>query len=108
MELRKVCAIVRADRLGRVEARLQDMRVKGISVSHGMGYGEYMNFWTRGWMVDHATIEIYAEKAKAEEIAAAILETAHTGVEGDGMVAILPVEKIYRIRTKAEATPEEI
>lgn len=94
--------------LGRVEARLLELHVKGISVGHGMGYGEYMNFWTHGWMVPHATIEMYAEATRAEEIATAIVESAHTGVAGDGMVAILPVEKLYRIRTKAEATPEEI
>lgn len=29
-------------------------------------------------------------------------------MEGDGLVAVIPVEKLYRIRTKAEITREEI
>ena len=32
------------------------------------------------------------------------MEVAHTGMEGDGIVAVIPVEKLYRIRTKSEIT----
>ena len=32
----------------------------------------------------------------------AILAGAHTGTVGDGKIFVLPVEKIYRIRTKEE------
>ena len=53
-------------------------------------------------------IEIFAEAARAEEIARAIVEAAHTGSKGDGMIVMMPVEKVLRIRTKAEAGPQEI
>jgi nitrogen regulatory protein P-II 1 len=108
MELRKVTAIVRSDLLDKVEERLQDSHVRGLSVSHVKGYGEYANFFTHNWLVRHARIEIFTEKHRAEEIAKIILEAAHTGGEGDGLVAILPVEKVFRIRTKSEAGPGEI
>lgn len=32
----------------------------------------------------------------------AILSGAHTGAVGDGKIFVLPVEKIYRIRTREE------
>ena len=108
MELRKVNAIIRSDLLEEVEERLKDMLVKGLSVSHVKGYGEYANFLTHDWQVRHARIEIFTEKNRAEQIAQAIIETAHTGMERDGIVVILPVEKVFRIRTKAEAQPDEI
>lgn|SRR5574341_134215 len=108
MQLRKVTAIIRSDSLEAVEERLKQMLVKGLTVTHVKGYGEYANFFSHDWLVRHSRIEIFAEKARAEEIVRAIIETAHTGMEGDGLVAILPVEKIFRIRTKAEAQPEEI
>ncbi|HUU60172.1 MAG TPA: P-II family nitrogen regulator [Phycisphaerae bacterium] len=41
-------------------------------------------------------------------MARAIIETAHTGKAGDGFIAVLPVEKVYRIRRKAEARIDEI
>jgi nitrogen regulatory protein PII len=34
------------------------------------------------------------------------MEAAHTGVPGDGVVAILPVDRLFLIRTKEEATAE--
>jgi nitrogen regulatory protein P-II 1 len=108
MQLRKVTAIIRCDHLEEVEEKLKQMLVKGLSVSHVKGYGEYANFCKRDWQVRHARVEIFAEAARAEEIARAIMETAHTGQEGDGLVVILPVEKLFRVRTKREAQPTEI
>jgi len=108
MELRKVTAIIRTEVLEKVEKRLKEMGVKGITVTRVKGYGEYANFFSRDWLVTHARIEIFTEKAKAEKAAAVIMEAAHSGVPGDGIVVILPVEKIFRIRSQSEASPHEI
>jgi nitrogen regulatory protein P-II 1 len=108
MELRNVVAIIRSDLLDGVEERLQDMGVKGLSVTNVKGFGEYANFLTHNWLVTHSRIEIFTEKARAKEIANVITAAAHTGGPGDGIVVILPVEKVFRIRTKAEAKSEEI
>lgn len=108
MELRKVTAIIRSSVLERVEARLMQLGVKGISVTRVTGYGEYANFLNPDWLVTHARIEIFTSKAQAEEIVAAILETAHVGIPGDGIVVVLPVEKLYRIRSRSEITSDEI
>ncbi len=108
MELRKVTAIIRSSMLKQVEERLQEMNVKGVSVSNVKGYGEYANFFTHDWMVTHSRIEIFTEKSKAEKIARAIMETARTDKSGDGLIAILPIEKLFRIRSGAEAGIDEI
>ena len=108
MELRKVTAIIRSRSLKQVEERLQAMNVKGMSVSNVRGYGEYANFFTHDWQVTHSRIEIFTEKSNAERIVHAIMESAHTGMSGDGIIAILPVEKLFRIRTRAEAVRDDI
>ena len=66
----------------------------------GWGFGEYANFYEPDWLYSHVRIEVFTGKLKADEMTEAIMEAAHTGIEGDGIVAILPVESFYHIRTK--------
>ena len=105
MELRLVVGIIRPRALELVEKRLQQIGVRGLTVIRSRGYGAHANFFARDWLVDQVKLEIYVEHSRAEAVAAAIMETAHTGSEGDGLVAILPVEKVYSIRTRAEEVP---
>jgi len=107
MFYRKVTAIIRSDVLEKVETRLQEFGVRGVSVSKVKGYGEYANLYTRDWFTSHARIEIFTTAEHAEQIAVAIMEAAHLGQAGDGIVAIAPVEKLYRIRSRAEASADE-
>ena len=107
MDIKQIVAIIRRDKLEPVEKKLQHMRVERINVSKVKGYGEYHDFFTRDWMVDEVRIEIFTRNDEVESITAAIMEAAHTGVPGDGIVAIVPVEKFFLIRTRAEATPDE-
>ena len=106
--LRKVTAIVRSDLLERVEGRLQQLGIPGVTVTRVKGYGEYENFFARDWMTEHARIEIFLSQERADEVARAIMDAAHTGIAGDGIVVVLPVESIYRIRTKEVATSDEL
>lgn len=105
--LRKVTAIVRMRVLERVEERLKELRVPGISVTKVKGYGEYANFFRPDWTVEHARIEIFLRRERADEVARAIVDAAHTGDPGDGLVVVLPVESIYRIRSGALSTADE-
>ena len=101
MEFRKINAIIRTNLLEKVERRLQKIGVDGITVTRVKGYGEYANFFTRDWLTTNARIEIFAAKDEVDSIVAAIGESAHTGLAGDGFVAVLPVEKIFTIRTQS-------
>ncbi|MDD2541150.1 MAG: P-II family nitrogen regulator [Desulfuromonadaceae bacterium] len=108
MELKKIVAIVRSQVLGDVEDRLIDMRVKGISVTRVKGYGEYDTFINPDWIFTHARVEIYAELSMVDTIVETIINTAHADLPGDGIVAVCPVERLYRIRSKAQITADEI
>ncbi len=102
MNYRKITAIFRFELLDKVEQKLQELGVKGLSLSKVKGYGEYADFYTKDWFTNHARIELFLEEKDAEVTARAIMDAASLDMEGDGIVAILPVEKLYRIRTKDE------
>lgn len=110
MEFRKVTAIIKSEVLEKVEQGLRDIGIQGISVTKVKGFGEYANFYSRDWMVSvsHVRIEIFTEKAKVKAIVNAILEAAHLGLPGDGIVVVVPVEQIFRVRTKSVVAAGEI
>ena len=108
MDLAMVIAIVHPSALEAIEKKLRELRVRGITVSKVEGYGEYANFFSDDWLVDRVKLEIFAAQHDAETIADAIAQTAHTDVPGSGIVAILPVQKVVSIRTRAAAFPDRL
>ena len=101
MEFRKVVAIIRQEKLEAVEEALNRLGIPGISVTKVKGYGDYANFYARDWLVSHSRVEIFTSEEKAADIVTCILDAASVGLPGDGLVAVLPVEQIYRIRDHA-------
>lgn len=106
MNFVKIVSIIRPELLGKVEDKLKELNVPGVSVSHVKGYGEYANFFRHDRMVEHIQVEVFIGKGRATEIAEQVMEAAHTGGEGDGIVAIIPVETVYHIRTKQKCGDE--
>jgi len=108
MELRLVVAIIRTHALEAVEKSLQEIGVRGLSVVRVRGYGEHANMFSRDRLVDQVKIEIYVEQDRVDSIVAAILDAAHSESPGNGIVAVLPVEKVYSVSTRREETPNRI
>ena len=106
MDLSVVVAIIRRHALEKVEQALREIGVRGISVSKVKGYGEYHNFFARNGMVENVRLEIFTAKDKVDAITTTIMENAHTGSPGDGIVVVHPIEKFLNIRLRSEATPD--
>ena len=104
----KVTAIIRCEVLENVERRLRELGVHGYSVMQVKGCGEYTDFYSTDCMTTHARVEIFMAAQRSELVAQAIMDTAYTGLEGDGIVAVLPVHKVYRIRKRAQMQPEDL
>lgn len=104
MALVKINAVIRRDNLEAVETRLKQVGVPGITVSTVKGFGEYANFFSHDWMVSHARIELFVAANEADAIIAAIREMAGTGEAGDGIIAVLPVNRLIKIRSGEEAS----
>lgn len=107
MEVKLIVAIIRSDKVEEVEAKLRRAGVERVNISKVKGYGEYHDFFSRDWMVEEVRVEIFTRADEVDRVVAAIMDGAHTGVPGDGVVAVVPLEKFYLVRTRAEATPEE-
>lgn len=108
MDLKKITAILPARKLEDVERVLQKVGVTGITVTQCKGYGEYEYFAKSGCSLPRVRIEIYCTSARAGSILETIMEEAHTGEMGDGIIAVDPAEALFRIRTKTRALESEI
>ena len=100
MEFSKITAIIRSDKVETIEKELLRLKVPGVSISKGKGFSDNPNFLSQEWAMTHVRVEVFIGKHRADEIAIAIMNVAHSGVQGDGIVAISPVETIYHIRKK--------
>ncbi len=61
--------------------------------------------YTASIMHDQAKLEIYVARDQVDHVAAAIIDAAHTGTSGDGIVAILPVHRVFSVRTRSDTIP---
>ena len=107
MDIKLVVGYMPRDRLEKVEAALRRVGVERIDVSKVKGYGEYHHTESTDWMAEEVKVEVVTRQHKVDAIVRAILDAAHVALPGAGVVAVLPVDKLYLIRTGAEATPEE-
>lgn len=101
-----IIANIRSDKLNDVEKKLESLGVERINVCKVKGFGEYHNFFAPNWLSSEVRVEIFTKEEEVDAITSTILDAAHTGVPGDGVVAVLPIGKLYLIRTRTEATPE--
>lgn len=104
-----IIANFRSEKLEEVEKKLEHLCVERINVSKVKGFGEYHNYYARNWLDSEVRVEIYTKNHEVEGIVKVIMETARTGrtgYPGDGVIAVLPIQHLYLIRTCAEATDE--
>jgi nitrogen regulatory protein P-II 1 len=107
--MKLVVAIVRPERLNAVLEELFKADVQGLTISRVDGHGgERQQVETfRGTTVkmelsDKVRLEIGVSNDFVDRTVQAILRSAQTGHLGDGKIFVMPVEKIYRIRTGEE------
>jgi nitrogen regulatory protein P-II 2 len=104
--MKYIIAVIQPGLLDKVQDKLSDLGILGMTVSEAQGYGrqkgktevyrgaEYaVNF------VPKIKLEVAVDKAIAEQTIEAIRETAETGKIGDGKIFILNLEEVVRIRT---------
>ena len=96
--MKMVTAIVRTTSLQHVVQRLEKIGIKGLTISEVRGLGEELRL-NNPYSI-HDRIELVVADEKADEVAKVILEHAATGLAGDGLVAVSPVDYAVRIRTK--------
>ncbi len=98
MEYRKITAIISASCLQAVEEALRHETCVEVAITRIKGYGDYKNFCDPEWISTQPRVEVFAALADVPRIAEAIMGAAHVGLESDGIVAVLLVETLYRIK----------
>ena len=104
--MKLIVAIFRTERLSEVLEALYRAEVRGLTVSRVEGHGgelerveTYRGTTVMMELQDKVRMEIGVSDSFVEPTVNAILQAAHTGEVGDGKVFVLPVERVYRIRT---------
>jgi nitrogen regulatory protein P-II 1 len=104
-----ITAIIRKEKLNDVLAALFAADIHGITVATVQGHGgeteevqTYRGLTVKMELAEKVRLDIGVTEAFVERTVTAILKSARTGEVGDGKVFVLPVEKVYRIRTGEE------
>ena len=116
--MKLIVAIIRPEKLSEVMEALYRAEVRGLSVAGIQGHGgelekveTYRGLTVKMELQDKVRLEIGVSENFVERTVRAILASARTGEVGDGKVFVLPVEKVYRIRTGEEdseaVTPQD-
>ena len=104
--MKKIEAVIKPFKLDEVKDKLNEIGIKGITVSEVKGFGRQKGHTElyRGaeYVVDFlpkVKLEIIVSDSMVKEIVETITKTAQTGRIGDGKIFVFPVEDIIRIRT---------
>jgi len=107
--MKLVVAIVRPEKLNDVLEGLYRADVRGLTISRVRGHGgeteqveTYRGTTVKVELHDKVRIEIGVSDNFVKPTVDAILSGGRTGEVGDGKIFVLPVEKVYRIRTGEE------
>jgi nitrogen regulatory protein P-II 1 len=114
--MKLVVAVVRPERLTAVLEALFQADVRGLTISRVQGHGgeteqveTYRGTTVKMGLAEKVRLEIGVSDHFVDPTIATILASARTGEVGDGKVFVLPVERVYRIRTgeqdQAAVTP---
>jgi nitrogen regulatory protein P-II 1 len=116
--MKLVVAVVRPEKLSEVLEALYRAEVRGLTINRVQGHGgetehveNYRGTTVKVDLSEKVRLEIGVSDHFVKPTVDAILSAGRTGEVGDGKIFVLPVEKVYRIRTgeqdQAAVTPVE-
>ncbi len=107
--MKLVMAVVRPEALSAVLEALFRAEVRGLTINRVQGHGgemerveTYRGTTVKMELREKVRLEIGVSDHFVEATVGAILSAARTGEVGDGKIFVVPVEKVYRIRTGEE------
>jgi nitrogen regulatory protein P-II 1 len=107
--MKLVVAVIRKEQLGNVLEELFKADVEGLTISRVQGHGgerdqveTFRGTQVLMKLVEKVQLEIGVSDHFVDPTVKAIVKGAKTGDVGDGKIFVLPVEKVYRIRTGEE------
>ena len=95
--MRKIECIIRPEKFNDVYQAVRKSGAGGMSVTEIKGFGNQRAPGKS--LVKKIKIEIYVDAFQSEAIVETVMKAAGTGKIGDGKIAVICLEEIYRIRT---------
>ena len=107
--MKLVVATIRPEKLNTVLEELYRSDIQGLTISRVQGHGgerehveTYRGLTVKMELSEKVRLEVGVSNHFVEPTVRAILKGARTGAVGDGKIFVLPVEKVFRIRTGEE------
>ena len=107
--MRKIEAIIKPFKLDDVKEALNEIGIKGMTISEVKGYGRQKGHTEiyRGaeYVVDFipkVKVEVVVPADQVESVVEKIRKAANTNKIGDGKIFVIPVERVIRVRTGEE------
>jgi nitrogen regulatory protein P-II 1 len=104
--MKLVTAILKPGAMESVKSALQEIGVKGMTVSDASGFGRQKGHTEvyRGAeyvvnLIPKVRLEIIVHSNELDAVLNAIVSAANTGSIGDGKIWVLPIEEVVRVRT---------
>jgi nitrogen regulatory protein P-II 1 len=104
--MKKIEAIIRNEKLPQVKDALKSLGIGGMTVYSVSGWsrGKEESLQWKGQSIPHdliakSKLEIIIADSQVNDVIASITKNAQTGVHGDGILVVLPVEQIVNIMT---------
>jgi nitrogen regulatory protein P-II 1 len=104
--MKKIEAIIKPFKLDEVKDALQQINIKGMTISEVKGFGRQKGHTEiyRGteYVIDFipkVKLELIVGDSQVPQVISAIQESVRTGKIGDGKIFVVPVEEVIRIRT---------
>jgi len=107
--MRKIEAIIKPFKLDDVKEALNEIGIKGMTISEVKGYGRQKGHTEiyRGaeYVVDFipkVKVEVVVPVDQVDAVVEKIRTAANTNKIGDGKIFVMPVERVIRVRTGEE------
>jgi nitrogen regulatory protein P-II 1 len=104
--MKKLECIIRPFKLEEVKDALNNVGVRGMTVSEVRGFGRsrghtelYRGSEYTIEFVPKLKLEIVVEEENVDKVIEAVQQAASTGKIGDGKIFVLPIDETIRIRT---------
>lgn len=104
--MKMIVAIIKPAKLEEVRDALEEIGIKGMTISDVKGYGRqkghtqiYRGAEYEVHFIPKIRIETVVDSDRTDEVLGKIRQVANTGKIGDGKIFVIPIEEAVRVRT---------
>jgi nitrogen regulatory protein P-II 1 len=104
--MKKIEAVVRPEMVSVVRKALEDIGVKGVTITQVLGHGAQRGI-TQQWkgnaykvdLLPKVELKMIVSDSQMECVMEAIADSARTGAVGDGKIFVSTIDEVMRVRT---------